>query len=395
MAKQSPSRTQKVLFLSHSAARSGAPILLLHLLRWLKGQAEFQYEVIVRGGGDLLDEFRAVAPTRVWRGLSYFPGLIPGRWRVPLAARWETLLLRSILRKRQYDLVYVNTVANWQQVPFLATRSKSILWHIHELEYALRVTMGGEGWRHTFPLADRFIAVSSAVRDTLCRRFDVPEEKVDLVHAFVPFAKPSPEDYRRRRQRVRRELGLGDNAFVVGGCGSLGWRKGTDLFLQIARIVQEQKRQNTHFLWVGSGLRKTDALEFTYDIGKLGLKECAHWVPNTPNAADYYCAMDVFALTSREDPFPLVMLEAGACGLPLVCFANSGGGPEFADGGAGLVVPYLNTAAFAAQLVNLQTDADLRHRLGAEAARRVQCQHTVEIQGPKLLQSIERCLAGR
>lgn len=55
---------------------------------------------------------------------------------------------------------------------------------------------------------------------------------------------------------------------------------------------------------------------------------------------DYDYAVDVFALNSREDSFPLVMLEASACCLPVFCFADSGGDPEFVTEDSGLVARY-------------------------------------------------------
>jgi glycosyltransferase involved in cell wall biosynthesis len=103
--------------------------------------------------------------------------------------------------------------------------------------------------------------------------------------------------------------------------------------------------------------------------------------------------MDVFALTSREDPFPLVMLEAGACHVPTVCFARAGGGPEFVVDKPALVAPFLDVAGFALRLETLRRDRVLRVQLGDAAAHKVRSEHIVEMQGPKILASIERCLA--
>jgi glycosyltransferase involved in cell wall biosynthesis len=124
----------------------------------------------------------------------------------------------------------------------------------------------------------------------------------------------------------------------------------------------------------------------------MDLQRSCKWVTATADVQDYYCAMDAFALTSREDPFPLVMLEAGALGLPVVCFANSGGGPEFAGSGAGLIAPYLDVEALVGHLAVLRDNADLRRQLGTEAARLVRTIYTADQQAPKVLRSMERCL---
>jgi glycosyltransferase involved in cell wall biosynthesis len=386
--------SQKILFLSHSASRNGATILLLHLLRWLKNRTDYQIEVMVNGRGEFLDEFRAIGPTRVWRSPAAALGLFPRAWRAALAPRLEAQFLRAVLRGRRYDLVHVNTVANWQHVPYLARRNRNLLWHVHEMSYAIRLLMKNEAWLQTFPKARRFVAVSNSVRDALVDEFKVPAGSIDLVHGFIPRLDLSPEAHAATRKRIHAELGLPEGAFVIGGCGGLGWRKGTDLFAQIARSLSRKSGSRpAAFLWVGGNRADKDTLEFLQDIRLLGLEPVCRWVPSCPNVLDYYCAMDVFALTSREDPFPLVMLEAGSAGLPTVCFEGSGGGPEFIDSGAGLAAPYLDVEAFSDRLGVLRNDPELRTRLGSEAARRVRDIYTVEHQAPMLLQSIERCLA--
>ena len=92
---------------------------------------------------------------------------------------------------RHYDLVYVNTSALSAYVPLLAEHADSVLWHIHELEYVLRLTMGEERMKSLFQLATRFISVSQSVNDLLIQRFKVAAEKLDLVSSrlLVGFAK--------------------------------------------------------------------------------------------------------------------------------------------------------------------------------------------------------------
>jgi glycosyltransferase involved in cell wall biosynthesis len=381
----------RILFLSHSASRNGATILLLHFLQWLKGNANLECEVLMNGRGELLDDFRAVCPTRVWRSPVSLLGSLPRSWQRLLKPKLEALSFKAILRARRYDLIYVNTVAPWQQVPILARRTQNLLWHVHELDYAVRQITGDSGWRATFPLARRFVAVSESVKTCLTTQLGVPADKVDLVNGFIVPARVATEEHSRHRQLIRGELNWPADAFVVGACGAIGWRKGSDIFLQVARAMQLQGAGNIRFLWVGGGGGE-DALQFAHDLRAMKLENCCHRIPHTARPADYYHAMDAFALTSREDPYPLVMLEAGAAGLPLVCFENSGGGPEFAGAGAGLIAPYMNVAAFAEQLTVLHSNSDLRRQLGAEAARIVQSRHTVETQAPQLLRSIEECL---
>jgi glycosyltransferase involved in cell wall biosynthesis len=383
----------RILFLVHSASQNGATILLLHLLRWLKGRVEWEFEVLVQGSGPLLDEIRSVAPTTIWRSpASFLPAFLRHRL-TGLQSSLERQCLKTLLLGRRYDLIYANTVAVWPLVKALSNRAPTLLWHIHELEYALRLSKGNQQTSELFQPTSRFVAVSSSVREALSREFNVGGDRVDLVHGFVSDNSLRREELHARREGVRRNLGWPRDVFVVGGCGSLGWRKGTDLFLQVARAVSNTKGyEKVRFLWIGGGTEDKDALEFAHDLRVLGLQERCCRIPVTTDVLRYYSAMDVFALTSREDPFPLVMLEAGLHGVPVVCFADSGGGPEFVGEDAGLIAPYLDVTAFATHLRRLCDAPDLRERLGAAALAKVRTHHSLEIQAPKLRKIIEKCL---
>lgn len=383
----------RILFLSHSASRNGATILLLHLLRWLKTRVDWEIEVLVNGRGPLLDEFRSLVPTRVLRNTAPFLSIFPQGWRARLQQYMESQYMRALLFGRRFDLIYANTSATWPQVSALAQRSPALLWHIHELEYALRLSISEDKKNQLFQTATKFVVVSNSVRDMLIRECGVPHEKVELVYGFVPFSNLALEERLSRRQRIIDNLCWPEDAFVVGGCGSLGWRKGTDLFLQIAHVVSRTKGyERVRFLWIGGDARDQASLEFAHDVCALELEERCCRISATDEVFDFFCAMDVFALTSREDPFPLVMLEAGVHGIPVLCFAGSGGGPEFTGQDAGLVAPYLDTTAFAAHIMTLHDAPDLHQRIGAAASRHVQTNYSVEVQGPKLLRSIECCL---
>src|SRR4051812_37052285 len=89
----------RILFLCHSASRNGATILLLHLLRWLKEAVNWDLQVLVAGSGPLLDDFRAVAETTVWRSPLFFLNAFPARKVGPLKSRLEGHCLRTFLAR--------------------------------------------------------------------------------------------------------------------------------------------------------------------------------------------------------------------------------------------------------------------------------------------------------
>jgi len=104
---------------------------------------------------------------------------------------------------------------------------------------------------------------------------------------------------------------------------------------------------------------------------------------------------DAFCLTSREDPFPLVVLEAASLEKPVLCFAEAGGPPEFVENHCGFVLPYLDVAAMSARIVELIENPSLRDELGRRARAKVLERHDVEVVAPRIMNIIERVLANR
>ncbi len=76
---------KKVLFIGHDASRTGAPLLLLHFLKWLRQETRFEFELLLQRGGDLADEYRQVAPTRILHGNVLPP--LPSSLRVRIRRR--------------------------------------------------------------------------------------------------------------------------------------------------------------------------------------------------------------------------------------------------------------------------------------------------------------------
>jgi glycosyltransferase involved in cell wall biosynthesis len=159
---------------------------------------------------------------------------------------------------------------------------------------------------------------------------------------------------------------------VVGGCGTLDWRKGPDIFLQVAAaMVRTGSDRPPHFVWIGGDLTGRPAAQLRFDAERLGVSDIVHFVGATPDTYRYMSIMNVFFLSSREDPFPVVCLEAASLAVPSMYFAESGGMREFVGTDANLVVPYLDVAAAADAIRRLATMPNLLADLGREAKAKV------------------------
>jgi glycosyltransferase involved in cell wall biosynthesis len=387
---------KQVLFIGHYAGRTGAPFVLLHFLRWLREHSEIDFEVLLRHGGELLGDFEAIAPTRVLnRGL-----IVNGEQSLIVRARRKFGLLPSIAEqiaqyypRERFPLVYANTVTNGELLSIFSQLGHRTICHAHEMEHVIKI-QGGDAAKCAAATTDHFIAASRAVGHDLQRTLQIPAEKISVVHEFGRPTSLSKESQEAARNKIRAELGIGISDMVVGMCGTAGWRKGSDLFALIAKAVLAIHPQQRYvFLWVGVESNSQEYWQMVHDAARLGLNESIKLVAPVPNAEDYLSAMDMLTLTSREDPFPIVMLEAAALGVPVLCFAGTGGGPEFVGSESGAVVPYLDINAMAKAVVSIATNAEWREHLVNTARARVSSEFSLAVQAPKLRDLVIQHLA--
>jgi glycosyltransferase involved in cell wall biosynthesis len=237
---------------------------------------------------------------------------------------------------------------------------------------------------------DSFIAPSQAVVDYLHNEVGVPLSKVTIVHEFPVHDVSHNGDSASLRSKARAGLKLAESDFVVGMCGNIEWRKGTDLFIQLAAKLKDAlPDRKLSCVWIGGD---SDREDVRHDINQAGLSDVVTLLGKCLKPLEVLPAFDVFALTSREDPYPAAMLEAASASLPIVCFDKSGGPPEFVKAGqCGLIAPYLNVDAFAAHCLSLANDKSMRETLGNRARDHVRT-HLIDAQAPKLFSVIEKYL---
>ena len=380
-----------ILFVSHDAWRTGAPTVLLHFLRWLKSNTRIPFAIVLRdGAGELRAEFEALAPVATWADLE------PGSRRTRAGyfgriSRRHADGLRPLLGGRLPSIIYSNTITNGAVLDALAYTGAPVITHVHELDFWITERIDPGDLALTRARTDRYIAASQAVHDTLLHRLQVPVAAISLVYEFVSGATVTdgqPPD------QLRAALGIPRGAPVVGGVGTTDWRKGVDLFIQLAAMMMRQRPEAPlHFVWVGGDCAGRSAAELLHDARKAGIAERVHLCGTQASAGPYLRIFDMLALTSREDPYPLAMLEAAQAGLPIVCFADAGGAPEFVGNDAGIVIRYLDLPAMAEASWRLIDDGSLRTRLGTQGASRVRERHLVEQAGPELLRIIHQVRA--
>jgi glycosyltransferase involved in cell wall biosynthesis len=390
-----PEPRKSVLFLTPGASSVGGNIFLLNFLRWFKERSDIPFMIVYGHGGDLEREFEALAPSfnygYEWNGLS---GIAKNIQRIRRALGLNQRKVISEIRKKNIGLVYSNAVINHDVLNGIAAHVDSpVVAHCHELETLIQ-KHGIDNFDRLKARCDHFVAVADAVRENLIARHAIPDEKIEVIKEFIPVPQ-NRDELNARGRELRTRIGAGDDTFLVGGSGTVYWRKAPDLFIQIAaRAKSISSGRDVKFVWIG-GARTGDPslIEARYDIEKLGLSDTVTFIEHMADPLAHFAAIDAFALTSREDPFPLVCLEAASLAKPIICFADAGGMPEFVRDDAGFVAPYLNLDAFAKAIVELAGDPARTELFGNRAAQRVNTDHNIETAAPRMLSVIERSLA--
>lgn len=361
---------KRFLFIGHDATGTGAPIVLLHLLRWLRThQPDWKIDLLLMRGGVLVSEYRTIADVfvipapdakgRVSRGITRF------KKALGLGADSSRSLVAPHFRS--YDGVLGNTIVTLPELGFFKRKSMPTVCWIHELAYVANSFFPNGRFPKVAANADRFIAPSKAVEDFL-RQCGI-SSTTNLVYEF---SQPNNRAGVPAVSVNRSDFGIPAGAFLVVGRGTIEWRKGVDIFLQVATAVV-RSCPDVYFIWEGGSVVGTEA-EFDkirFDLERLSLDGRVIFAGYVPDLSSVLREADLFALTSREDPFPLVCLDAAALSKPIICFAGAGGMPEFVEDDAGTVVPYGDIVAFRDAIIRYHRDRPALERAGRMAKTKV------------------------
>ena len=136
-------------------------------------------------------------------------------------------------------------------------------------------------------------ALLPAISRTITR-LDMKDFQV--VHEFIPMSERTDHGLSESTDRIRAELVIPSGAFVVGGAGTLDWRKGYDLFISVAvEVLRTDTRGDVHFVWVGGNSDSSITEQIEFDLQKLGFNSRIHFVGQRTNYLDYLATFDVFA----------------------------------------------------------------------------------------------------
>ncbi len=357
---------RRILYISHTARLGGAERSLLTLLERLD-RGRYEPSVVLPGPGQLADELRRIGIPQ-----HTVPVLGRLRWtRNPLTLfayfwRWRCAgaAIGRLIEKLGIDLVHANSTTAHLFVsssPAAARRRIPCIWHVRDTR-----TPGGRLDAMMTRRAAAIIAVSRSVAE---RQPGNVAAKTVVIYNGVDTDAFAPAD----GAALRAEFGLDTGAPVAGIAGQFVPWKGHERFLDAAARVA-RRLPNACFLVVGDDRfgdfpsALNDLRRKASDLGIDGRVIFTGWRDDMPALLN---AMDVLVVASENEPFGRVIIEAMACGKPLIAFRSGGPAEIIEHEKTGLLVEPFDVAAMAdavARLLSDRTEAAAFGQRGREVA---------------------------
>ncbi len=341
--RQAKNRRPKIIFVSHDATLTGAPAIVLRLLKDFSRSSVFECYTLLDMGGPRYRDFEKYSHVCVLKESAKKIG-----WDSEATSKEVEDLLHSLGGERPI-VAFVNSAESRHIGRALNKCGIPVVSLVHEVASYYKP----DAFAEIQELSDRVVYPSQFVRRAASRYIVEDKSKVRVIGQGLLEDHFGALNRSLIRNRICRSLNLPEQARIVLSCGTRNLRKGLDLFTAAARIFFQRNPQDhlTYFLWVGGGPEHADTPYF-YSIlesSVYNFEDRLRFVSETSNVEPYFVAADLFLLTSRADPFPCVVHEALAAGAPVIGFEGAGGAEElYRDFGKS--VPFGDAEAMAKEI---------------------------------------------
>ena len=324
---------RSILLIAHELTSSGSSLLLSDLCKYYAHQG---YTVIV------LTEYAGPPAEVIQDRLACASAVIRLHFRHSTRMRALRMLSRAGARQAIGNTVLSGTFAD--ELHEAGIRG---LYLIHEMRASLGILNAKGITRRLAECGDLLVFPTETVRDSFFRYAQTSRcgGDIQIIPQGCRRTLSSGMTRAESRSRLRTQLSAGPNARILVGAGAVNFGKGVDLWLPLLKkLIQIESNQPFHMVWLGDA-NERDAfyLWLNVQIQHLGLEERVHFMGFITDEAQYASILegsDAFFLSSREDSFPSVVIEAMAARLPILAYTGSGGGADYVKAAhSGICVP--------------------------------------------------------
>lgn len=333
-------KKKKILFITPTGGRTGSEMMLWYLLNHLKGKV--QTALYSCKNGELFSMSSTADETfinRTKKGFIY--NIYEGIYFKFFNKTPEESKLTNIQRKIKADKWYLNTLTMPRFAKLAISLNIPYYIHVHEL-VSIYDEIVYDDFKFQLENAEKIICCSSIVEQRIKQ---MGYQNTALRHEFIDIEKIT---ITQKPENLRIKLNIPTNAFVWVMSGSMNLRKGYDTVCDLFEFLPS----TTYIAWLGS-VKQTGVLHYIRQRTKLEKLNFVEIGEKSDEYYDYLNIADGFVLTAKEDPFPLVMMEAAYLEKPIVGY-NSGGISEFVQEGMGKSIDSFNPKDLAEAMIKVQ-----------------------------------------
>lgn len=337
---------KKILFITPFFGRSGSEMLLFYILKNMD-MNKYQPYLFSRNDGVLLEELPK--EVKAFIGYKKHKNFLYRIFRLLLYAVNVNPIehqLRAIHKSVKPDFWYINTIANRDAYNLAKKLNVKVISHVHELPLSYNLVKA-----NTIKNIIDHSLLCIGCSKVVCEKLeDMGHKNVRLLYGFVD---KSLIKVLQNRDQLRASLKLSENDFVWVISGATNMIKGIDFLIPLMKKL----KQNHKIVWIGgkdnggTSYYAEESVKNTYSDRVLFVGK------KSDDYYDYLNIGDAYLSLSREDSYPLVLLEAAHLGMPIVGF-NSGGLKEFVTNKIGYVVDQLNFDELADKMALIETESD-------------------------------------
>lgn len=334
---------RKVLLLTHDMSFSGAPKMMLLLWEEIKKKYHYDIDVIsLTNQGYYKDRFRELSHNfylfkdiNKSVSLNFIERINEKFFKLKKKSSQNQFFEK--ISNENYDFIFANTIVTLPLAFQLKSNFSKLILNVHELDTVLEEFLPNI---IDYESKIDLVIVPSQLNLTLLEKKGISGEKIKIVR-----------DCSTLEVKKNNFFAIEEDVFRVLGCGAAYWRKGDDLFIQLAKKVKGLNSK-IKFYWVGPHSSERKRVNCA-DRLKLNLEDTLFFLDEI-ELSNLLPEVHLFALTSREDPFPLAAVEAGMVGLPITCFRNATGISEVITDD--LIADYLDIDQMANIIIDLFND---------------------------------------
>jgi glycosyltransferase involved in cell wall biosynthesis len=331
---------KSIIFVGHDAFNAGAQLLAINIIRQLREIFKYDVYTVLKTGGVLVDDFKTSSTDLI------------------ILDDYNMKDFKDWVNSTNTTISICNTVITGDILHILTEYGINCISLIHEMEKIIHQYSCESKLKLIVADALKIVFPSNFVKKSNEKIITIPDEKTIIRPQGLFAINSYMNEHEKIRSIIRIKHNIPQNGKIVLGMGYGDYRKGFDLFLQCMMKVCNVYK-DIYFVWVGDIYFNDEALQGYNDIINEYKQNNRLTLPGyVKEYLKYYVAADIFLLTSREDPFPIVVMDAIYANLPVVAFKDGGGYVEIINEKTGILVTMENTDIMSEHICKL-LDSDI------------------------------------